>query len=120
MSLRGVFFNPRKLRAVWRLLLFLAVATVVARALSWAISILGVGGSGTLWAIFRTHSTLALSLLIASLVMMRGVEHKPVAALGFPWGGEALIGFLKGAAIGVLHRGFNDRPDAGGLAPAGA
>lgn len=100
MRARDVFYGPEKLRALWRVLLFLVCATVVAAAIGTVTSPLLTERVGLLWAIVSSHGTLVVSMLVASLVMMRGLERKSFAALGFPGGWEAANDTLKGAAVG--------------------
>jgi membrane protease YdiL (CAAX protease family) len=97
---RDLFYGPEKLRALWRVLLFLFCATLVAAALEAVASAFVPERLAVLWAIVSSHGTLVVSMLVASLVMMRWLERKPFVALGFPGGWEAASDILKGAAVG--------------------
>lgn len=97
---RDLFYGPEKLRALWRLLLFLVCAALALTAFGVVASLLTPEDYGGLWAIVIPHGVLAVALIVASLVMMLTIERKPFAALGFPRGREARVDFAKGAAIG--------------------
>jgi membrane protease YdiL (CAAX protease family) len=97
---RDLIFGPEKLRALWRVLLFLICATAVAAAIDTIASALVPQQLEELWAIARSHGLLLVSLLIASFVMMRWAERRPLAALGFAGGREAARDLAKGSLIG--------------------
>ena len=97
---RDVVFGPQKLRSPWRVLLFLALTFggywLLAAASAPLVSLWG----GMFWNI-ASRSTLGIvAMLVASFIMMRWVEHRPLAAMGLPLGKETLPGFLRGAAVG--------------------
>ncbi|UCC74537.1 MAG: CPBP family intramembrane metalloprotease [Gemmatimonadota bacterium] len=100
MRAADLFYGPEKLRALWRLLLFLACAALVLAVIGTITSPIVPEEYGGLWAIVVPHGLYGLALLVASLVMMRGLERKRFAALGFPLGRDTLADLLKGAAIG--------------------
>ena len=124
---RDLFYGPEKLRALWRLLLFLVCAAAALFVLGSVASLIVPEDYGGLWAIVVPHGLMAVALLVASLAMMRAIERKPFAALGFPGGREARLDFAKGAAIGggliaavvvvqTLLGWLRPAPDAGTLA----
>jgi membrane protease YdiL (CAAX protease family) len=100
MRARDLFYGPEKLRALWRLLLFLFCAALALTAFGTVASLIVPEDYGGLWAIVVPHGVLGLALLVASYVMLRAADRRPLAALGFPGGPEAAVGFAKGAAIG--------------------
>ncbi len=100
MRARDLFYGPEKLRALWRLLLFLFCAALALTLFGTVVSLIVPEDYGGLWAIVVPHGVLGAALLVASFVMMRAAEGKPFAALGFPGGREARVDFAKGAAIG--------------------
>ncbi len=88
------------LRALWRVLLFLALAFFV----FWGFGVLAAPlvslRAGEIWTLTFASGVLVAALLVASLFMMRGVERRPLAALGLPLGRETGAGLLQGALIG--------------------
>lgn len=125
MSVRHLFYGPRKLRAPWRILLFLTVSLAVAVSLSFVVGLLLPRPADRLWSIGISTLVATLALLTASAVMMRGVEREPLTALGLvprdlarDWNQGAFIGgafmavvIAAQAALGWL--GFQTEP--GGL-----
>ncbi len=101
MRVRDLFHSGEKLRAIWRLLLFVML-TVAGMSLGMAASlpVLRLLPLDGVWLYAIPSIVIVLSLLFASAVMMRWVERRPVAALGLPLGKEAWKGFGKGALIG--------------------
>lgn len=100
MRARELFYGREKPRALWRVMLYLAVALAAFLALAAVLSRLFAPwedetGALTLWS---AASVAALS--IASYVMMRWMERRPFAAIGTPWALEAAGDFLRGSAIG--------------------
>ncbi len=100
MSARDLVYGPEKLRAPWRLLLFLVLMIAVLWILGTVTAPLLPDGASGLWAIAYRHSLVVVAAAIASAAMMRLYERKPFAALGFPAGVEAWRGWWIGAAIG--------------------
>jgi membrane protease YdiL (CAAX protease family) len=99
---RDIFFGPEKLRAVWRLLLFSAITVVTLMVLGIAASLVlaRVELVGRLWELAIPSGIAVLAMLFSSWVMMRWVERRRFAALGFPLGREAWRGLGMGAVIG--------------------
>jgi len=97
---RDVIVGPEKLRSPWRVLLFLALTVgaywVLATVSAPLVSLRG----GAFWNIAGRSLLGIVAMLIASFVMMRWVEHRPLSAMGLPLGKETLPGFLQGAAVG--------------------
>ena len=102
MRARDLFFGPEKLRAVWRLLLFavITVWTLVALGVAASLVLARVRLTGQLWELAIPSGIAVAALLFSSWVMLRWVERRRFAALGFPPGREAWRGLLRGAAIG--------------------
>ncbi len=102
MRARDLFFGPEKLRAVWRLLLFsvITVAALVVLGFTASLILARVELVGRLWELAIPSGIAVAALLFSSWVMLRGVERRRFAALGFPLGGETWRGLLVGVAIG--------------------
>ena len=101
MKVRDLFYGPEKLRALWRVLLFLIWTTLALTALGTASSMLLTEDLGSsMLAVVIPHGLLCLALLVASYVMMRWAERKPFVALGLLPGSEGLVEAGKGALIG--------------------
>jgi membrane protease YdiL (CAAX protease family) len=102
VRVRGLFYSGERLRAIWRLLLFVALTVAGLWVLGTAASLitLRLQRVGELWELAIPSIVIVLSLLFASAVVMRWVERRPVAAVGLPLGREAWKGFGKGALIG--------------------
>ncbi len=102
MRARDLFFGPEKLRAVWRLLLFsvITVAALVVLGFTASLILARVELVGRLWELAIPSGIAVSALLFSSWVMLRGVERRRFAALGFPLGGETWRGLLVGVAIG--------------------
>jgi CAAX protease family protein len=124
---RDIFFGPEKLRALWRLVLFLALAAAAIGVLSALMALVAPSRPGDAWALGLGSLVMTAGLLIASAVMMRWVEHRRFAALGLPLGKEMWRGWLRGAAIGgafmvlvvvaqTVIGWLRPAPDAGSLA----
>ncbi len=129
MSLRArnIFFGPEKPRALWRIVLFLVLAFVVVWGLADFAALVLPSGLSEIWEITLESLVLVLGLFIASAIMMRWIEHRPVAALGLPLDRDIWRGWLIGAAIGggfmalvvaaqTLIGWLRPAPDAGSLA----
>lgn len=97
---RDLFYGPDKLRALWRVLLFLVLAALVAALLGALSSLVLPEDFGGIWAVVVPHGLLGVGLVVASYVMMRTVERRRFAALGFLSGKEGWVEWWKGAAIG--------------------
>jgi membrane protease YdiL (CAAX protease family) len=105
---RRLFYGPEKLRALWRILLFLSLTVLagvalgnLAGAVMAALAERGLTRpTGDLWELGSSHAVVVAATLVASAVMMHAVERRPVAALGLPLGREAWLGWARGAGIG--------------------
>jgi membrane protease YdiL (CAAX protease family) len=97
-----LFCGPEKLRGVWRLLLFLVITVAMLFAVGFAISLIldRIELAGRLWELAIPSGIVVTALLFASWVMLRWVEGRRLAALGFPLGGDMWRGLLVGVAIG--------------------
>jgi membrane protease YdiL (CAAX protease family) len=100
VNARALFFGREKLRAFWRIALFLVLAVAVARALAWPLSRLAPSPWDSVWGMTLSSGVLLVGLVVASAAMMRLVERRRFAAVGLPAGREATAGLLAGAAIG--------------------
>ncbi|UCC82771.1 MAG: CPBP family intramembrane metalloprotease [Gemmatimonadota bacterium] len=100
MRARDLFYGPEKLRALWRLLLFLFCAALALMVFGTVASLIVPEDYGGIWAIVVPHGVLGMAVLVASFVLIRAADRKPFAALGFPARREAAVDFAKGAAIG--------------------
>jgi membrane protease YdiL (CAAX protease family) len=97
---RDLFFGPEKLRALWRVLLFLVLAVAAFWVLQGLASLVLPDGISEFWQVAASSALLIAATLVASLAMMRWVERRPFAALGLPLGREAARDLLVGAAMG--------------------
>ncbi len=86
-----------RLRAAWRIVVFVGVVILVALAVSGLALLVGVDLAAPAFDVLVS----LVALLVASAYMMRRVERLPVAALGLPRGGGALRAGLRGAALGA-------------------
>lgn len=100
MRARVLFFGPEKLRALWRVLVFLILVFGTAWLLLTLTSPLVPTEEGFFWGLAFPSALLVAAILLPSFVMMRWVERRPFAAMGLPLGKEAPRGFARGAAIG--------------------
>ncbi|MFQ6091036.1 MAG: type II CAAX prenyl endopeptidase Rce1 family protein [Candidatus Bipolaricaulia bacterium] len=110
--MKDIFFNERRLRAGWRLLLFVALLFLLFTILTAPLArfFLPPKGAETPQAM-RTSllldGYLLLPLLLASWLMTRYIDRRPFASLGLdlkgPWGREFLIGALIGLAMGGAY-----------------
>ncbi|UCC48181.1 MAG: CPBP family intramembrane metalloprotease [Gemmatimonadota bacterium] len=100
MRARDVFFGPEKLRALWRVLIFLVLAFASFWLLLTVTSPLVPSEQGYFWGLAFPSALLVVAILLPSFVMMRWIERRPFAAMGLPLGKEAPRGFLRGAVIG--------------------
>lgn len=100
MRARGLFFGPEKLRALWRVLVFLMLVFGTFWLLLTLTSPLVPTEGGFFWGLAFPSALLVAAILLPSFAMMRWVERRPFAALGLPLAREAPQGFLRGAAIG--------------------
>jgi hypothetical protein len=100
------FVGPHGLRAGWRILLF-----VVLTGVGMAIFGLPVVSSGLFDELTAGFVVMLAGSLLASFVMIRAVDRRPLGALGFPLepraARDSAVGFLiggglLGAAVGVL------------------
>ena len=80
--LRGVFCNPRELRAGWRLLIFLALVIALVNASNLIVRRLLHSADET--ALFLVREVMDfLIFLLASWIMGR-IEHRTIADYGLP------------------------------------
>ena len=86
---------------MWRLLLFVAIATLAVSGLVVVVSLLVSFDIGGLGEDVLEFGVLTAGLLIASAVMMRWIEKRPFAAIGLPLGKDMWRGWLQGAVIGA-------------------
>jgi hypothetical protein len=84
VRVRGLFYSGERLRAIWRLLLFVALTVAGLWVLGTAASLitLRLQRVGELWELAIPSIVIVLSLLFASAVVMRWVERRPVAGPG--------------------------------------
>lgn len=111
--MQTIFFNRRRLRAGWRLLLFLGLLFVLFGVLGAPLLSLFPGleqaeaGKGMGKVSLFLDGYLLIPLLLASWLMARYIDRRPFASLGLPigaaWGKEFLTGVLIGIAIGSLY-----------------
>jgi len=105
--MENIFFNKRRLRAGWRLLVFLALLfSLVAIFAAPLLSLFPELGGAEAMALLL-DGYLLLPLLLASWLMTRYIDHRPFASLGLslraPWGREFLIGALIGITMGAVY-----------------
>ena len=104
----SVFTGPNGLRAGWRLLIFVAVACLVAFVLGLILHF-SLGGQNravamtmlTPFGLGVSEATILFVVLIATLVMGR-IEHRHFGAYGLPLGKALGLEFWQGALIGFL------------------
>ncbi len=101
MDARAVFVGREKLRAVWRIALFLLLAVGAASGLAWFAGRLVPIRTDRVDGLLLLSAAETVGLLLASAVMMRYVERRPLAALGLPLGRDAARGLAVGFAIGA-------------------
>lgn len=105
MDIRDLFFNQRKMRAGWRLLLFIATFMVFSYVLlSILLGLLGLSRTAVenqtgLQALLLSGYSL-LPLLIATWFMTRVVEGRPFVSVGLSFGRNSLQELLWGVFIG--------------------
>lgn len=106
MRVRYLFYGPQKLRAPWRILLFLTVSAALAAGLSLVVGLLLPAPTDRLWGIGLSSLVATIALVAASAIMMRAVEREPLSALGLvpgdlgrDWNQGAFIG---GAFMAVV------------------
>jgi len=102
LNARDIFFGPEKLRALWRVVLFVFLAAAATWGVILLVSLVVPEGVEGIWEEVLGFLALTVALLIASAVMMRWIERRRFAALGLPLGKEMWGGWLKGAAIGAV------------------
>lgn len=102
--MRDLFFSGERLRALWRVLLFLALTVGAVWGVGLLAALLPLPSDGA-WGLGLGLNSLVLTVgvLVASAVMMRVIERRPLAALGLPLGQETGRGLLVGAAIGGVY-----------------
>jgi len=101
LKARDIFFGPEKLRALWRLVLFILLAAAVIWGVILLLSLVVPEDIEGIREEVLGFLALTVALLIASAVMMRWIERRRFAALGLPLGKEMWSDWLKGAAIGA-------------------
>jgi len=102
-----IFYNSRRLRAGWRLLLFLFVTVFTGLAFFWPV------GAPLQWLLVKLldpdpsraqilyEGILVPGLLAASWYMVVVIDRRPWRSLGLPWGQAYLRHFLWGCALGL-------------------
>lgn len=95
---RSLLYGPVKLRALWRIVIFFAVAAVCFLMLYGSAATLAPYGLVAQLAAYSL--VMSIALLVASWLMMFRFERRPFTAIGLPWGRDAWAGWLHGAAIG--------------------
>lgn len=104
MTIRTIFVGPRGTRAVWRLLIFLAIflPVVVAANAIVSISIQKLNlPDGTPLAVLVTMAIFAAGLLGTTAFMAR-LEHRSLAVYGLPWRRAFCSQFWQGAAFSFV------------------
>jgi uncharacterized protein len=90
-----VFLGPHGLRSGWRialfLLLFVAFAQLLA-SLALAVGVRMAGGAG--------FAIMLAAVLLASWILIGGVDRRPMGAVGFPLDREAVRDSVTGTAVG--------------------
>lgn len=92
----------QRLRSLWRVPVFLAVALAVYVPLQVGIGAAVAERSTQLARLAADNAALAVALLVASYAMMRRVEGRALADLGLPWGRGAVAGLGRGSVIGAV------------------
>ncbi|MGQ9734042.1 MAG: CPBP family glutamic-type intramembrane protease [Candidatus Bipolaricaulia bacterium] len=109
--MRSIFFNARRMRSGWRILLFLALTyLLLAASISLLLALfLGLGLEALDSSDPRSlllEGYLFLPLLLASWFMVRYIDRRPFASLGLSfkarWVRELLIGVAIGLGMGGL------------------
>jgi len=125
VEVRDLFYGAEKLRALWRVLLFLVLTIAGIWLLATLAALLLPADMNELWELFISSAIFVAAALAASFIMMRGVERRPLAAIGLPrrgWVRESLrgaligIGFIAALALIMLAMGwYRPEPDAGSV-----
>lgn len=105
MSARTLFFSDGKPRALWRVLLFSLLTIASVWLLVELTALLVPETLAEFWQLVIQNGVMLAGILIASAVMMRGIERRPVAALGLPLGPDLWKGLFAGFAIGAAFMG---------------
>ncbi len=105
--MRSLFFNERRMRSGWRLLLFTVLLFGVSSLLFAPIyfALYGPSQSGEEGGTLRgllLNGLLILPLLLTSFLMTRYVDNRPFSSLGLGSGLQALRQFFVGALLGAL------------------
>lgn len=97
----ALLFDDRgRLHASWRLLLFVLIFLIGLLTLNDVAYALGARTSGPVIYIWWTVLPSLVSVLLASWILMEGVEGVPMAALGLPLDGQGIHEFLLGLLFG--------------------
>lgn len=108
-GMQSIFFNQRRLRAGWRILLFLALLVALISILGAPLAALfpdleAATAMGKLSLLLDGY--LLVPLLLASWLMLRFVDRRPFASLGLnlkaSGGKEFFTGILIGLAMGAV------------------
>ncbi|HIC95560.1 TPA: CPBP family intramembrane metalloprotease [Candidatus Bipolaricaulota bacterium] len=106
--MREIFFNERRLRAGWRILLFLSLCYLLLLLLSPLLLALFPGLETADPADLRNlllDGFFLLPLLLISWLLARYIDHRPFASLGLgltpSWEKELFLGFSLGIAMGA-------------------
>ena len=104
--LRWPFWNDgeRRVRALWRILGFLALATLVTFVISYATGLRGGGMSQVSAVALFFALRAAVTTTIAAVVAVRFLDRRPVRQLGIVptvpgWWGDLLFGLALGAVL---------------------
>jgi len=105
----GVFHNARGVRSGWRLLIWLLISGLGARAFSFLISIVPAmtnlnprTNSMALYLNFVAMVVLFVIAFVAALVPAVFIEKRPISSLGLPFHRRTLPELMAGFAIGVV------------------
>lgn len=96
--LRRAFYNPRELRAGWRLLIFIGAVTALVSAENFTVAWLLPHADATTRFLIREVADF-LILLLVSWIMGR-IEHRTIADYGLPWRSMFRAQFWQGALLG--------------------
>jgi membrane protease YdiL (CAAX protease family) len=101
--LRFIFFNERELRAGWRLLMYFALAFLIAAVLGWLLRRVSQGGPTVITAaIVILQDAILILMFVVPAVIMARYEQRTLADYGFPLRFALGRNFWMGVLWGIV------------------